>query len=336
MMQILYPLRRYYHGLKIDETVYSKLAFDRKQKLDLFNALIVEGCSEEIALEAINFSRATRFRLKKRDKESGLAGLEPQSRIPKNVRKPLWEKTTEELVCQIRNTHRVWGKEKITAILKREYDIETSISTVGRILSKLLKQQRIRSVAWYTHKYIPKKRIFNDHAQRLPVGARSKKPGELIQVDHMTVKLDSGMVVKQFNAICPTTRILIGKAYTQATSLNASDFLNFMALSFPFKIVSIQVDGGSEFRSEFEKACQNLQIPLFVLPPGSPKMNGFVERSNGTLKYEFFNSYEKANNLKVINEKLQNFMIYYNNYRPHRSLQCLTPMGYYSNMEAKH
>ena len=335
MMQILYPLTRYYHELKIDETVYSKLAFERKQKLDLFNALIIEGCSEEIALEAINFSRATRFRLKKRDKESGLAGLESQSRIPKNVRKPLWNKDTEDLVCKIRNTYHVWGKEKIATILKREYDIKVSISTVGRILSKLLKQQRVKSVAYYTGKYIPKKRIFNDHAERLPTGARSTKPGELIQVDHMTVKLDSGMLVKEFNAICPTTRITVGKPYTQATSLNASDFLDFMVLKFPFKILSIQVDGGSEFRNEFEKACKNLQIPLYVLPPRSPKMNGFVERSNGTLKYEFFNFYEKANNLRVINENLQKFMVFYNFYRPHRSLQCLTPMAYYIGMEAK-
>ena len=334
-MQITHPLTRYYHQLKIDETVYSKLAFERKQKLDLFNTLIIEGCSEEIALEAINFSRATRFRLKKRDKESGLAGLEPQSRIPKNVRKPLWIKETEDLVCKIRNTHRVWGKEKIQAILKREYDIKTSISTVGRILLKLLEQQRIKRVDWYTGKYNPKKRIFNNHAQRLPKGARSNAPGELIQVDHMTVKLDSGMMIKQFNAICPTTRITVGKAFTQATSLNASTFLDFMAQQLPFPIKSIQVDGGSEFRSEFEESCKNLQIPLFVLPPRSPKMNGFVERSNGTLKYEFFNFYEKANNLKVINEKLQKFMVFYNFYRPHRSLQCLTPMGYYRGMEAK-
>ncbi|MEI6139470.1 MAG: integrase core domain-containing protein [Mariniphaga sp.] len=335
MMQITHPLSKYYHELKIDETIYSKLVFERKQKLDQFNVLMIEGCSEETAFNILNFSRATYFRLKKRNKTSGLKGLEPKSRRPKNVRTPLWNKQTEDLVCQIRNTHRVWGKEKITVILNRDYDIKTSISTTGRILSKLLRQQRIKPVAWHTGKYIPKKRLFNDHAQRLPMGARSTHPGELIQVDHMTVRLDSGMFVKQFNAICPTTRIVIGKAYTQATSLNASDFLDFMVQEFPFKVKSIQVDGGSEFRSEFEKQCKNLQIPLFVLPPRSPKMNGFVERSNGTLKYEFFNFYEKANNLRAINEKLQRFMVFYNNYRPHRSLQCLTPMEYFKDMEAK-
>ena len=30
-------------------------------------------------------------------------------------------------------------------------------------------------------------------------------------------------------------------------------------------------DGGSEFGAEFEQACQDLGIPLFVLPPKNPE-----------------------------------------------------------------
>jgi len=52
----------------------------------------------------------------------------------------------------------------------------------------------------------------------------------------------------------------------------------------PFKIKSIQVDGGSEFMAEFEDACQELNIPLIVLPPASPKYNGGVERANRTFR----------------------------------------------------
>ena len=38
----------------------------------------------------------------------------------------------------------------------------------------------------------------------------------------------------------------------------------------PFPIRSLQVDGGSEFRDEFEQACRDLGIPLYVLPPKNP------------------------------------------------------------------
>lgn len=37
----------------------------------------------------------------------------------------------------------------------------------------------------------------------------------------------------------------------------------------------------------FEKACRNREIVLYVLPPRSPKLNGGVERVNGTWRREF-------------------------------------------------
>lgn len=39
-----------------------------------------------------------------------------------------------------------------------------------------------------------------------------------------------------------------------------------------------------EFRKHFEEACKELNIPLYVLPPYSPKQNGRIERSNRTMR----------------------------------------------------
>ena len=55
--------------------------------------------------------------------------------------------------------------------------------------------------------------------------------------------------------------------------------LDFVKLA-PFQIQSIQVDGGSEFRAEFEDACAELNIPLIVLPPAKPKYNGGVDAAS--------------------------------------------------------
>ncbi|ORU92952.1 MAG: hypothetical protein A6F72_05735 [Cycloclasticus sp. symbiont of Poecilosclerida sp. N] len=56
----------------------------------------------------------------------------------------------------------------------------------------------------------------------------------------------------------------------------------------PFELLSIEVDGGGEFREEFEDACKTREIPLFVLPPRKPKWNGCLERANETMCYEFY------------------------------------------------
>jgi len=77
---------KFYYISKIDERDYSKIVWDRKQKLDLFETLSCEGCAEDSALRAIETSRATYYRLKARYKKNGLSGLENKSRMSHNVR----------------------------------------------------------------------------------------------------------------------------------------------------------------------------------------------------------------------------------------------------------
>jgi IS30 family transposase len=75
---------------------------------------------------------------------------------------------------------------------------------------------------------------------------------------------------------------------SRASSACAAKFLDKIISTFPFPVVSIQVDGGSEFMKDFETACQEKNIPLFVLPPRSPKLNGGVEHCNKTSRHEFY------------------------------------------------
>jgi hypothetical protein len=77
---------------------------------------------------------------------------------------------------------------------------------------------------------------------------------------------------KHFTAICPTSKILFSKVFSNATSFSANVFLQEALEFFTFKIKSIQVDGGSQFMSYFEEGCKNSKTPLYVLPPASPKI----------------------------------------------------------------
>lgn len=69
---------------------------------------------------------------------------------------------------------------------------------------------------------------------------------------------------------------------SQATAGTAVAFLDELVGRMPFPVQAIQVDGGSEFMADFEEACQQRGIALYVLPPRSLKLNGRVERLNGT------------------------------------------------------
>ena len=156
----------------------------------------------------------------------------------------------------------------------------------------------------------------------------------MIQIDHLKYhnsKINLRFV--EFSAIDPTTRIKQSYCYATPSSKNAKDFLiNHLIPTLPFNIKSIQVDGGSEFRKYFEEACKELNIPLFVLPPYSPKYNGRIERSNRTIREEFYNNKKLLENCITradYNDKLKEYIDKYNNYRPHQALDFKTPMEYY-------
>jgi hypothetical protein len=61
------------------------------------------------------------------------------------------------------------------------------------------------------------------------------------------------VILKQFTARDVISKWDIIEARTRATSRTAKEFLDTVHRGMPFKIKAIQVDGGSEFYSEFEQ-----------------------------------------------------------------------------------
>ena len=328
-MQIKSLRIKSYKSCAVNDTA-SAAALERLKKLELYDKLQSEGCCRDVALEAIGWSRATYCRWLKRYRQQGWSGLETLSCRPQTTRGRQWTKQQEQAVLHLRKRYPLWGKRKIWKVLCRDHGFTLSTSTVGRILKQLTGLGRIRPVAFYYGQVKPKRqRTFKYHAKRWRYGMKGKVSGELMQVDHMSVGFTEGVQLKEFKATCPVTGTTIMRAYSSATSRNAKRFLEYLRKQLPFDLISLQVDGGSEFRDEFEQACESLAIPLFVLPPRKPKWNGCVERANGTTRYEFYPFYEGPLTLKAINLALEDYQYYYNHYRPHDGIGLETPMCYY-------
>lgn len=113
------------------------------------------------------------------------------------------------------------------------------------------------------------------------------QPGQMVQIDHMSVS-KNGCSAKNFQAWDPKSRFIHANLYANAKSRSAKKFLENLLQAAPFPIQSIQVDGGSEFMKEFEEACAEKNIKLFVLPPKRPQWNGGVERGNRIFREEFY------------------------------------------------
>lgn len=275
------------------------------------------------------FSRATYYRKRRilRDLDEGKA--QPRSK-PQRPQLRKWGAAEVAQVLEIRRKNPTYGKFKIFHILRRDFNFQMSESTVGRIVKLLMDKGKIsRSISSFKAK---RKRRFNSHAQPLKFKKYEDMVlGEQVQIDHMTV-MKNGLSFKHFQAWERCSKTLIAQIYSRARSVDAKKFLMHLIKNAPYKILSIQVDGGSEFMLEFEQACADLNIPLFVLPPATPKYNGGVERGNRTFREEFYAAPNlRADTLTSMREALQLAVKKYNDYRPHASLQGLTPSLYIQN-----
>lgn len=323
---------------RLHKNIYKLYAYSRTQicleayrkkyqaRVELYEKLASEGVTEDTIYEVVGISRATYYR-HKRILHDINKGIVPPSKKPRRVNKPKWGESHKKLVLQIRRENPTYGKEKITIILKRDHGQTISESTVGRILGHLKEKGLItKSPSALRTK---RKRIFNKHAKAWEFkDYKTMGLGERVQIDHMTVT-KNGATFKHFQAWERKSKYIDAKVYTSAKASSAKRFLIDFVKHAPFIVESIQVDGGSEFRCEFEVACAEMNIPLIVLPPKKPKYNGGVERGNRTFREEFYNRSDLLDDsVRGIQAELTKAVGKYNTYRPHRNLHGLTPMQY--------
>jgi hypothetical protein len=110
--------------------------------------------------------------------------------------------------------------------------------------------------------------------------------------------------------------------------------LNILHKEYKIEIESILSDNGAEFGSgpapknkdqhPFERLLMEMRIKHLYTKPYRPQTNGKIERFWKTLNEDFIEDalFESLEDLK--NEMLE-YLVYYNNYRPHSAINGLTP-----------
>ena len=92
----------------------------------------------------------------------------------------------------------------------------------------------------------------------------------------------------QYTAIDDCTRIRALKIYEQHTQSSSIDFIDYVVKKFPFRIKMIRTDNGHEFKTKFHWHITDLGMEHVYIKPGTPRLNGKVERSHLTDKREFY------------------------------------------------
>jgi putative transposase len=295
--------------------------FDRLRALTIHK----ETRDAKLVCQTFGISRATLYRWLKRFDPKDLISLREQSRRPRRVRRPIWSRQLVRAVKELREEYPRWGKDKLV-VLVRGQGYEASTSTVGRILRHLKQRGELKE---------PKRRVISaKRRSRRPYGVRkpgdyvAERPGDLVQVDTLDVRPFPWITLKQFTARDVISKWDVIEARRRATATTAKEFIETLEQRMPFRVKALQVDGGSEFYSDFEEECQRRKIRLFVLPPKSPKLNGCVERAHRTHTEEFYEVYEVPWNVTDLNPRLQKWEYVYNCIRPHQALNYRTPLQF--------
>src|SRR5713226_7122178 len=273
-------------------------------------------------------SRQTFYRWKRRFDRHDLTTLEERSHRPRQVRKPTWSADLAQRVLSLRLQYPRWGKDKLVVLLRRERR-SVSTSMVGRILADLKRRGTLHEPPRPAVLRQMRRKLRNrPWAIRKAKNWRIEQPGDLVEIDTKEIRMRGGVILKHFSARDVVSRWDVVEVHRRATSLAAARFLATLLERFPFPVKALQVDGGSEFAAEFELACQQKQLPLFVLPPKSPKLNAHVERSHRTHHEEFYQVHADSDQPLRLKHQLRHWEHTYNCVRPHQSLAYLTPLEF--------
>jgi len=284
----------------------------------LVEAVVVSGASPTELARSHPISRSWLFRLLARYKEGGYEALEPRSRRPKscpNQTAPEIQQAIVDLRRELTDSGLDAGPQTIAHHLKLQLGTSPSRPTIWRILKShgLIEPQ-------------PHKRPKSSW-----IRFQAELPNEMWQADATHWQLADGTDLEILNLIDDHSRFCL--ASVAFCTVKAPDVLEtFCAAAesygYPAKFLSdnAAVFSGSPRRGRvvLESELDRLGIESKHSTPYHPQTCGKVERFHQTLK-RFLQRQASAETLAHLQLQLDAFRLYYNQQRPHRSVDGRTP-----------
>jgi transposase InsO family protein len=266
------------------------------------------------------------FKLLRRYRLDGPAGLEPRSRRPHRSPTRIADVYEDEIVA----VHKALADDGLDAgaatihfHLSQRYDTAPSISTIFRVL-------KARGfVALEPHKR--PKSSFKRFVAKLP--------NETWQADMTHVELEGGVVYEVLNMIDDHSRLCV--ASRAMKTVKATDVVRVLhkaaeSWGYPASFLS---DNGLIFTTgRHHHVAGATEQELFALGIGAkhsrpyhPQTCGKVERFHQTMKK--FLAAQDITSPKQLQRQLDRFVSYYNEERPHRGIGRKTPASVYAARE---
>ena len=293
---------------------------DREQQRRIRHRLAVLRHCEEVTgnvaatCRYYGISRPTFYKWLHRYEERGEQGLRDGSSRPLNSPNETPTEVIGKIIYLRRHYH--FGPRKISMYLARYHDVAISTSAIWNILKRLGLNR------------LPSSQRYKRHQTRWK-RYEKPQPGHRVQVDVKFIQPLGASRKKhyQFTAIDDCTRIRVLRAYPRITQRTAIQFLDYVLEKLPFQVQCVQTDNGAEFQAEFHWHLLDRGIQHVYIRPGTPRLNGKVERSHRIDAEEFYRALNGVviDDSQLFHDKLQEWEDFYNFHRPHDGLDGQTP-----------
>jgi transposase InsO family protein len=281
-------------------------------------------------LSAYPVARSTLFlwRRKYYQSKRNLLSLVPLSTRPKNPRRMVVHPLILEEIERLRKKHYRLGKLKLKPLLdqfcQKNRLKPPSVSLIGKIIKRynLFYQRPINGY------HDPGRKKHQARKKIRVKKAPQPEEGGYIQGD--TVETITPDWLRRYTISFIDVRLKIGysKTFTGKLSKYALECFKEFEKLLPktVKIKAVQTDNGSEFEKDFNRYLEERRIKHLWTYPQCPKVNSVIERYNRSIQEEWMNSYlDEIDDPKQFNQRLREYLYFYNNQRVHESLGLKTP-----------
>ncbi len=330
-----YRIKGYSQVVKLGH-LWDMTSKDALQRIKILE--FAERHGQGAAIDAFEVSSRTLYRWRRALKlhNNRISALTPKSCAPHRKRPPA---TAPAVAAQIRamrfhKHHPNMGKATIHASEEfrrwcRENRVALpSVSTIGRIIARA--PDKMRHAPLRLGPRGQPKSVRQQHKTRRIKGYQPA-PLELIAGDTI-VRMRDGIRRYLTTFIDPNSRFAVAFASRTASSRQATLTLNALIDLLPAAPKYLLTDNGSEFMGDFQKRLDELHITHWWTYPNSPKMNPHAERFNRTIQESFVDYHDDLlfSDLTLFNQKLAEWLVFYNTQRPHHSLKRQSPIQYLS------
>jgi IS30 family transposase len=198
----------------------------------------------------------------------------------------------------------------------------------------LQKNRGVTVTANAIYKYYKKKKLIRKPQKKQPWYTPLKEPyhatipGENVQIDVKYVPGEGQTWSYQFRFIDTVTNLQYAIETQSKDAWSTIWAFQRAKQYFPFTIIGVQTDNGSEFRGVFHRYLTNKQIVHRYIPKRSAPWNGKVERANRSVDDEYY-----LNPMRPWKTVAQ-YTRWYNHERPHlgKGMNGLTPYEKYLSL----